>query len=489
MASGKLQAICYKEEIEAALRTPGFGGYQLLDLHDFPGQGTALVGVLDAFWDSKGYASPDEYRCFAGPTVPLARFAKRVWTNDETLKVRVEVAHFGKAPLIKARSRYKITGSDRRVLDSDTLTVFDLPLGNGIDLGEILYPLEAIKAPEKLTLTLSLMGATHPNHWDFWVYPRNVEMPSVLKTEYLGEEAASALDAGGKVLIMPRPGRLRNASGMAFYPIFWNAQMFAWQKSAALGILVDPEHPVFRAFPTAFHADWQWWSLLNGSRAMNLKGIQPLVQVIDDWNTNRRQGLLFECRVGKGKVMVCSMDLENKDDPAARQMLYSVLTYMASDDFQPREEVKREVIERMINPPSPMQKLKIKVTADSEEAGNEARCIIDGDAATFWHTAWSREKPGYPHWVVLELETPVTVKGISMVERQDMANGRIGEYEVFISADGEQWGNAAGRGTVAHGTVEFDSPRTGRFVKLLALKPVHPDHPWASLAELELIVE
>src|ERR1019366_7865673 len=50
LASGKLQTLCYKEDIESALRTPGMGGFELLDLHDFPGQGTALVGVLDPFW-------------------------------------------------------------------------------------------------------------------------------------------------------------------------------------------------------------------------------------------------------------------------------------------------------------------------------------------------------------------------------------------------------------------------------------------------------
>ena len=58
LASGKLQTLCYKEDIESALRTPGMGGFELLDLHDFPGQGTALVGVLDPFWDGKGYVTP-----------------------------------------------------------------------------------------------------------------------------------------------------------------------------------------------------------------------------------------------------------------------------------------------------------------------------------------------------------------------------------------------------------------------------------------------
>ena len=91
MASGKLQALCYKEEIEAALRTEGFGGFQLLDLHDFPGQGTALIGVLDPFWDSKPYVSPGEFRRFCYQTVPLARMSKRIWTTDETFAAQVEI--------------------------------------------------------------------------------------------------------------------------------------------------------------------------------------------------------------------------------------------------------------------------------------------------------------------------------------------------------------------------------------------------------------
>ncbi len=71
LASGKLQTLCYKEDIESALRTPHMGGFQLLDLHDFPGQGTALVGVLDPFWEGKGYVTAKEYRRFCYSTVPL----------------------------------------------------------------------------------------------------------------------------------------------------------------------------------------------------------------------------------------------------------------------------------------------------------------------------------------------------------------------------------------------------------------------------------
>src|SRR5665647_1177868 len=92
LASGKLQVLCYKADIEAAFRTPGFAGFQLLDLHDFPGQGTALVGVLDPFWEEKGYISPAEYSRFCNTTVPLARLKKMIFTEGETMISDIEVA-------------------------------------------------------------------------------------------------------------------------------------------------------------------------------------------------------------------------------------------------------------------------------------------------------------------------------------------------------------------------------------------------------------
>ena len=89
MASGKLQLNAYKEEVEALLRTKGMGGFQLLDLHDFPGQGTAVVGVLDTFWKSKGYVTGEQWRRFCAPIVPLARMVQWVYQPNETFSVTV----------------------------------------------------------------------------------------------------------------------------------------------------------------------------------------------------------------------------------------------------------------------------------------------------------------------------------------------------------------------------------------------------------------
>ena len=87
-ASGRFQLACYKEEIEANLRTPGLGGFQLLDLHDYLGQGSAFVGLLDAFWEPKGYATPEEFKEFCNTTVPLARLRQRIFTTADAFERR-----------------------------------------------------------------------------------------------------------------------------------------------------------------------------------------------------------------------------------------------------------------------------------------------------------------------------------------------------------------------------------------------------------------
>src|SRR5690606_17407386 len=120
-ASGRLQALCYKEDIETALRTEGFGGFHLLGLSDFPGQGTALVGVLNPFWESKAYIDAEEFSRFCGPTVPLALPPQRVWAADEPIRFDVQIAHFGQEPL-PPQVRWSLRDSDGAVLHGGTLT-------------------------------------------------------------------------------------------------------------------------------------------------------------------------------------------------------------------------------------------------------------------------------------------------------------------------------------------------------------------------------
>jgi hypothetical protein len=372
IASGKLQVLCYKEDIESALRTPGFAGFHLLDLHDFPGQGTALVGVLDPFWESKGYVTPEQYSRFCNSTVLLARMGKRTWQTSETFSAEVDIAHFGPEPLRHASVDWKLVDETGNVVEKGELAPVDIPIGNGTRVGRIEAALGAFTPAQRYTLVASLRGTAFENDWDVWVFPDQMEVSTpddVLMADALDDAAMARLAQGGKVLLMLPPERVKVTSVIGFSSVFWNT---SWTKRAAgrptagqqasgesapvgqaphtLGILCNPNHSAFAEFPTESHSNWQWWELIHGAAAMTLDhmppALRPLVQPIDTWFDNRRLGLLFEARVAGGKLMVCSMDLRTDLDKriVARQMLHSVLRYMASDAFKPQVEVDASAI-------------------------------------------------------------------------------------------------------------------------------------------------
>ncbi|MHC4518220.1 MAG: discoidin domain-containing protein [Planctomycetota bacterium] len=510
IASGKLQTILYKEEIEAALRTPGFGGFQLLDLHDFPGQGTALVGVLDPFWEYKGYVKPDEYHRFCSETVPLLRMPKCVWTDDELFAGDVEIAHFGPRPIEDTAIEWRLDYAKGRRVASGHLPARTVPVGNGNRFGQIEVDLSQVKAPAQLVLTVAVKGTDYENWWDLWVYPSQVDtsMPDdVLVTAAWDEAAIEALSQGGKVMLMPRPQGIDSDVPAGFTSIFWNTQWTGGQPPHTLGILCDPRHTALKRFPTEFHSNWQWWDLVTKSKAMILDDLgedaKPIVQVIDDWNTNRKLGLVFEAKVGRGRLLVCSMDLRTdlQERPVAGQMLHSLLSYMGSPAFKPKHQVEAEAIENLFGEPSALERLGARVIhVDSEQAETPGSLAIDGAANTFWHTAWRDRMPDYPHEIVVELDPGVSVKGFRYLPRQDMRNGWIGDYEFYVSEDGQEWGPPVTTGrfsaTSQWQTVLFDdeqagaaSPRQGRYFRLVAVSPINAAHKFAAIAELDIIAD
>ena len=381
MASGKLQTICYKEEIESALRTPGMGGFELLDLHDFPGQGTALVGVLDPFCESKGYVAPEEYRRFCTSTVPLARLDKRVFTADDTLTADIEVAHFGPRPLENTTSYWKLVRDDGQTVAEGKLPSRTVPIDNGVALGVIRIPLRNVSAPARCKLVVGLNGMGFENDWGVWVYPVAVplQIPAGISViDDLDDSALETLNSGGKVLLMISPTRVKGDSrgrvALGFSSLFWNTAWTGRQAPHTLGLLCDTKHPALANFPTDFHSDYHWWYLVSRAGAMILDSLppetRPIVQVIDDWVTNRKLGLLFEANVGRGRLIVSSIDLQNKLDanPVARQMLYSILRYMAGDQFRPSVRLTAGQVRSLFAKPAGLQKLGARVVSvDSQE--------------------------------------------------------------------------------------------------------------------------
>jgi hypothetical protein len=349
-ASGKLQALCYKADIEAALRTHGFAGFHLLQLHDFPGQGTALVGILNPFFESKGYITPEEFRMFCNETVPLARMEKLIYRNNEAFKAKVEIAHFGEKPIEKAGIICQVTNEKGDTIHKEIFTKDRIEIGNCSEIGLYQMDLLDLKNAQKLTFEVRLANTAFKNRWDFWVYPAKQEAKAghVIITDKLDKNAEGFLSKGGSVLLL-NFGKIRKDKGaqvaIGFSTVFWNTAWTNNQPPHTLGILCDPKHPAFKDFPTEFHSNWQWWDPVSHSQAMILDGfpseLKPLIQPIDTWFENRRLALAFEAKSNNGKLMVCSIDLNNISDDrlVSKQLLISVLNYMNSEMFNPKVEV------------------------------------------------------------------------------------------------------------------------------------------------------
>ncbi len=362
-ASGVLSVLCYKEDIEAALRTKGFGGFQLLDLQDFPGQGTALVGILDAFMDSKGLIEPVQWRQFCSQTVPLVRMNKYTWTNNEIFTAETQIAHFGPSDMNNAVAVWTFQNSKGETLASGRLASQNIPQGTLKALGDISIPLKDIDAPAKIKLSLSIDGTNYINSYNLWVYPDNADISSanVVIMRKNDDAVKEALSEGKSVLLIPEANDLKNSIEGTFASDFWNYEMFkklAQQRkmsspAGTLGILCDPNHPALAGFPTEFHSNWQWFNLLRNSRTIILdempKDYRPVVQVIDNCQRANKLGNIFEVKIGKGKLLVCSINLlALKDKPEARQLLSSLLRYMNSDKFSPQTSIDQTTLSRIL---------------------------------------------------------------------------------------------------------------------------------------------
>jgi len=497
LASGRYQYLCYKEEIEAVMRTRGMSGYQLLDLHDYLGQGTALVGILDTFWESKGYATAEEFTRFNGVTVPLARLTRPSWTTRDTLDVPVEIAHYGAAPLAAVKPYWRVLDAQGRAVASGAFATAVIPIGKNTVLGRISAPLAALAAPAQYKLVVGLEGTQVANDWTFWLYPSEVRSeltdvaaPPQVTVTHSWDEAEQRLAAGGKVLYMPHKADLDWTSPpLADVPVFWNRLMSpGWGRM--LGLWIDRKHPALAGFPSESHFTWQWAELVAGARAMNLdrlpRSLQPIVQPIDDWNRNYKLGVLFEARVGKGKLLVSTADLENKleERVVARQLRKSVLDYMAGAAFAPAVEIAPAEFRASLFDTRVMKKLGAKARGWPDAAN-----VIDGDPNTF-----ALVKPADPRpqpELTIEFAQAAPFNGLVLMPRQNHRDheGDVREWLVQASDDGQQWREikrATLGSTFDPQKILFGQPVTARHLRLTAVAGFGADRA-SALADVAVL--
>lgn len=360
-ASGKLAAILYKEEIERALKTNGISGYQLLGLQDFPGQGTALVGLVNAFWQSKHVVEADWFRQFCAPVVPLANFPKAVYSTTEPYKVDLQIANYSGRALGNAEGSvakqmdWALLSVKGDTLQKGVTELATVPNGDVTGVGSLELSLADVKTAQQLTFCLSLPGTVYRNEWPVWVYPP-LPKPAeddVLTTSNL-KEAEQALSQGRTVILIPHLGSLQGLEGK-FLPVFWSPVHFPKQ-AGTMGIVCHPEHPALAQFPTEMFGNWQWWRLAKSSTVLELDSLRgcvdPIVESVDNFMRNRRLATVFEAKVGEGRLLFSAIDLLSPDkvnapSPEMHQMLYSLHQYAASKDFAPKSQLSIPQLESL----------------------------------------------------------------------------------------------------------------------------------------------
>jgi hypothetical protein len=367
-ATGELSRIGYREEIEASMRTKEMSGISLLGLQDFPGQGTALVGMMNSHLEAKPFefAKPEHFSCFFRDSLPLVKLPKYTFEVSETLTAGVVIANFGKAEIsdkveyelreIPMDERgYSLNGrpeEGKPVLKGE-LGRFVCPAGELTEVGEVNVNLSdlSLQRAARLNLVVRMGGLT--NVYPLWVYRtgKPVCPENVYETAYLDERAKAVLEAGGRVYLTPPAVKeaMPSSIGTQFTTDFWSVGTFAGQEGS-MGQLIDITHPIFRDFPTEFHTNWQWWPMAS-QRAFILPGLRKaIVTEMDSYAFMRPMAQLLECRVGKGRVMLSSMGLQNLQQyPEARALQAAIYRYMASEDFAPGQDFSIEEIEGLVH--------------------------------------------------------------------------------------------------------------------------------------------
>jgi hypothetical protein len=354
--SGNMTVFLYKESIEALLRTQNCGGFQMLDLHDFPGQGTSLVGILDPFWDSKGFISPEKFREFCNPTVPILRVVKREYFNTDIFTASAQLYHYGNKPLTNMDLTWDIKTTDQKTVASGKFKKQNIQVSTLTTLGDIKASLSNIISPQKLFVTVHV-GKVIKNEWEIWVYPETpvVEEKNYIIARNMDEPTISALKKGKNVLMLPDVNNLI-AEHCAFQNHFWSPVMFR-RGPLTMGTLVKNQHPAFKYFPTEFYSNWQWWNIISNAVMMNLEGspagYRPLLQPIDTYDRCQKKGIIFEARVGKGKLLMACIDFEKDiaNRPASQQLLYSLKQYVSGSDFNPAQSLPVDFFVKMFKLP------------------------------------------------------------------------------------------------------------------------------------------
>ena len=367
-ATGELSRLAYREEIEAAMRTRELSGISLLGLQDFPGQGTALVGMMNSHLEPKPYdfARPERFREFFQECRILVKLPHYTYEAGERLIAEVEAANFGKRNIegvfcwtlagkksvsengncepaeIKSKNTVIATGEDTEITICRP--------GSYTEVGSLDIPLDFVEKNTALTLKVRIGDSI--SAYPIWVYRKTTPVcpENVYETRAFDVKTREILQNGGRVYLSPDADKesLPNSIKTQFTTDFWSVGTFADQEGG-MGQLIDTEHPIFKEFPTNFHTDWQWWIMATKRAVILPHPMKTIITEMDSYAFLRPMAQMIEFRCLKGKVLLSTMELHKSQQyPEVRALQASIYTYLSGENFEPAEEITEEELSMLV---------------------------------------------------------------------------------------------------------------------------------------------
>ena len=473
-SSGILAKRCYREEIEAAMRTPNLAGISLLGLQDFPGQGTALVGMMDAFGRPKSFSDPADFHRFFSDVVPLLSFHKYVYQEGENAALFALVHNFGPTDLKEAVSVLVKEESGKIIFEKEWKDAV-LPQGTVLEVGRFSFAFPKAEDPIPKTYTACIKTGPHTQNYDLYVCPAPRGIPKDSIVTKLDEETLSRLSGGEKLLFLPErtPESIPAGYPVSYISDFWCWGMFRkMDPSGTLGICPRMDAALWKYFPTAPASDPRWWSLLHGARAVRVTGTgaEVLLSAIDNIQRNDRLALLLQARVGKGSLLISTCNTEDPKDPMVNAYLHALLKYLHSDDFLPEAALSAEELLTLFQ--GERTELIESGAVKNVKAGvnqDKAPCILSREGQS-WSTCGSNSAE--ENYLEFFFDTKrrintVQIRFLPDTSRPPEGGSRVlpDSYEIFCRVNGS-WQRAE---------VLFQSAVSDSDENICLFRPVHAD--------------
>lgn len=329
--TGHLAVECYKREIETLLRSREVSGFQLLDLQDYTGQGTALVGVLNAMMENKGLISAEEWREFCAGTVVLGEFASFTGMMGEDIRFDVQISECDPE---KQHSCIRCTLMDgERELYACDVTP-GARQGRLTDAVSVTFPAECYREAMQeritgLTVVLTLADGTR-NHYPIWLIPRvdiRITREGIEKDGRMVAFVSAEEKADGAAIVVPSAeGQLPAEYCTDFwcYPMFRSISesMGKPVPVGTMGLSIDTASPLLKRFAQEDYTTPAWYAILQTAHVQRLPAdIYPAVQMIDNTERCARLGILYQ---QEGVWHLTARLWEKPDDPTVRALAWSL---------------------------------------------------------------------------------------------------------------------------------------------------------------------